>query len=953
MPSDNVAPSDEVLLKRAASGDSAAFQQLVERYHSLVHTMAYGRTRHRETAEDLAQEVFLRVYLALGRIAIPDHFPGWLVRVTHNLATDWSRRGATRSKLVQMVPMDEAHLEVAQPDGKDGRTMKPSSGNEWALDEAIFNLPQTQRDIVLLHYTEELTQKEIAERLGIHPSTVGRLLKQAIASMRGSMEAMLRQNGRVLRPARSATVRTVALVGAMSTLGLEAKAALLEAAGGSAYVAAMASTPACAVATAASPHGISLLPILKAGWRFMLSGKGLITLVTVSGLVGTTMLIHQHNGQAASPAQPSARVAVAAPVQATSSGTAMTAQVAAPAAPAASRELPFPADRSLGRLFIQDENLVEDLDEIYYWLGPDNEWEYFTEARGTVAIPPGKRVHLAVGPEGVRDLSPLRNLPPGAIYYLTFSNRKVVEGTGTIVTDEALQHVAQLNGLRHLGLTRGEISAKGLAQIRNMRTVETLSMPATVDAERLAVACSMPWLKALYINSVTRLSNQDLQMLTRLPGLEKLALCGKDHFTADGFAFLPHLKRLRYLALNCSVPVTADGMKYVARAPSLRTIWLDGLQFGDSGLADLAKSQSIQTLKILDNHTITNAGLAYLPQMISLRNLDLSNRPGTRSNIRDEGLVHLRGVKQLESFRLMNCEFTDRGLGYLGQLPNLKTLEIPRGYSPDNIVYTAEGVKALAGLSRLEELSLAGKAIDDRAMESVGRLTSLKKLWLVGGTIGNEGLAKLAALQNMEYLDIQCAIPRGQEHSPHNLSIGGMAVLNQLPRLKHLSIGTVVRDGATLNLAGLKQLEWLFLGLPGNQSLGDADLACLSGLTNLKDLQLNTRGGISDAGMQHLAPLVNLTRLTIGGGGITDAGLKHLGGMSKLCDLRVKGRFTDQGLSAFDGLRNLGGLEIDSGGSLSEAAVRALWGRLPQIVRLEAGVSRPAPLVAAGQPAKK
>src|SRR5687768_15166697 len=120
MGTDGGTRDDQVLLRRSIAGDKAAFEQLVEAHYSLVHTIALSRCRHRETAEDMAQEVFLRVYLVLGRISIPENFPGWLVRVTHNMAIDWGRRGITRSKLIQMVPMDESHMEIAHAHRNEG-----------------------------------------------------------------------------------------------------------------------------------------------------------------------------------------------------------------------------------------------------------------------------------------------------------------------------------------------------------------------------------------------------------------------------------------------------------------------------------------------------------------------------------------------------------------------------------------------------------------------------------------------------------------------------------------------------------------------------------------------------------------------------------------------------------------------------------------------------------------
>ena len=67
---------------------------------------------------------------------------------------------------------------------------------------------------------------------------------------------------------------------------------------------------------------------------------------------------------------------------------------------------------------------------------------------------------------------------------------------------------------------------------------------------------------------------------------------------------------------------------------------------------------------------------------------------------------------------------------------------------------------------------------------------------------------------------------------------------------------------------------------------------------------------------------MNLNRLRVGGAGVTDAGLKRLAGMRKINAIYLKGRFTDQGLTAIDGLTNLQGLELDTGGSFRRAQCR-------------------------------
>ena len=99
--------SDGDLLRAFRAGDTTALERLVERHLGVVHLIALSRLRDREAAEDLAQEVFLRALLGLDRLTNPERFGPWLARIARNLATDWHRRRQTRSRLVQMVPLDQ------------------------------------------------------------------------------------------------------------------------------------------------------------------------------------------------------------------------------------------------------------------------------------------------------------------------------------------------------------------------------------------------------------------------------------------------------------------------------------------------------------------------------------------------------------------------------------------------------------------------------------------------------------------------------------------------------------------------------------------------------------------------------------------------------------------------------------------------------------------------------
>jgi RNA polymerase sigma-70 factor (ECF subfamily) len=225
MPQLEIQPTDETLVTAARGGDRQAFGRLVERYFSTVWTMAYARLRRRSCADDVAQEVFLVAFLRLESLSDGRRFGGWLGRITRNRAVDWLRQKQRSSQLVAMVSMESLEdVTAAQDPAMD------QEEEHQAVRDAIFALPQAQREIVLLRFAEGLNHTQIAQRLEIHPVTVGRHLEKAMATMRTTLESVVEESVQELKPSRRAIVQTTALAAAVAQLPGASRAALAKAA---------------------------------------------------------------------------------------------------------------------------------------------------------------------------------------------------------------------------------------------------------------------------------------------------------------------------------------------------------------------------------------------------------------------------------------------------------------------------------------------------------------------------------------------------------------------------------------------------------------------------------------------------------------------------------------------------------------------------------------------------
>ena len=227
---------DGELVDLVQSGVRAAFDVLVRRYSGLVYVIAYGRLGNREAAEDLTQEVMLRVFLNLDSFDRSRGFSQWIARITHNLACDWQRHRQSRSKMITMVPIDEIGGQIggqiADQNGEDARQCLEDEDRQQILHRSVMRLPPPLREIVMLRFMAELNNSQIADHLDIHPATVGRQLKKALGLLRMDLaEAFAETAGMRLMPSRLAE-RTTAMIGAVVNMSPEAESLLAAKLGG-------------------------------------------------------------------------------------------------------------------------------------------------------------------------------------------------------------------------------------------------------------------------------------------------------------------------------------------------------------------------------------------------------------------------------------------------------------------------------------------------------------------------------------------------------------------------------------------------------------------------------------------------------------------------------------------------------------------------------------------------
>jgi len=190
-----VLPGDQKLVERCLEGDDAAWERIVTMYAKRIYNLSYRYTGRREDAEDLTQEIMIRVYQNLNTFrSDAGSFQNWILRVGRNLIIDHYRQTRRYQPAAGSEEMDGMHLE-------DDKLPNPQQMVE--MDEAarflwngLNSLSPELKEALVLRDLEGLAYREIADMLGIPEGTVksrinrGRVELARILSKRRAQKGM-------------------------------------------------------------------------------------------------------------------------------------------------------------------------------------------------------------------------------------------------------------------------------------------------------------------------------------------------------------------------------------------------------------------------------------------------------------------------------------------------------------------------------------------------------------------------------------------------------------------------------------------------------------------------------------------------------------------------------------------------------------------------------------------
>jgi RNA polymerase sigma-70 factor (ECF subfamily) len=181
---DFASATDSDLVATAINGAEGSFEELVRRYQRPISAYVYRMVGNYESALDLTQEIFIKVYGSLRKYRSEFKFSTWIYKIAHNAAVDHLRRSSTREQsLINNSETDQFELpiESSRPSPEQESERKE---RRVEIESVVRALPASYRELIILRHSQDLTYEEIVEVTGLPLGTVKNRLFRAREMMR-------------------------------------------------------------------------------------------------------------------------------------------------------------------------------------------------------------------------------------------------------------------------------------------------------------------------------------------------------------------------------------------------------------------------------------------------------------------------------------------------------------------------------------------------------------------------------------------------------------------------------------------------------------------------------------------------------------------------------------------------------------------------------------------------
>lgn len=180
--------TDMEVVRNVLAGDTGAFSHLVDRYGDMVYSLVRRTIGDGDEAQDVTQDIFVKVYSSLGKYNAASSFSTWLYRVAYNSAVSHMRKNNRRPS-----SMEESHLPAVADDDMEGLFRKAAEEKRYGdLEAALSKLTGEERALVTLFYMDDRPVNDISEITGISVTNVKvklhRIRKKLFVLMGGDRE---------------------------------------------------------------------------------------------------------------------------------------------------------------------------------------------------------------------------------------------------------------------------------------------------------------------------------------------------------------------------------------------------------------------------------------------------------------------------------------------------------------------------------------------------------------------------------------------------------------------------------------------------------------------------------------------------------------------------------------------------------------------------------------------
>ena len=170
---------DVALIQHILAGDENAFESLIRKYQKQVHAFAFRKVGDFQTAEDITQETFLRVYQKLSTLNDPAKFSAWLYAIVNHLCIAWHRKSLLQTESLREIHISEIETDAYSRYVTVEHAKTTAEAQRDLVSKLLTKLKESDQEVITLHYFEEMTSSEIGTHLGVSENTIKSRLHRA------------------------------------------------------------------------------------------------------------------------------------------------------------------------------------------------------------------------------------------------------------------------------------------------------------------------------------------------------------------------------------------------------------------------------------------------------------------------------------------------------------------------------------------------------------------------------------------------------------------------------------------------------------------------------------------------------------------------------------------------------------------------------------------------------